>query len=113
MNYTAGFVIVSGLILAALLIGWYETRRALRVDPPPVPDEPEPEPAGIERLVRASIVVTMKTGETFSGVLWEETPREIVLRNAKGLGMAERGEPLPVDGELLIFVDDIAYVQKP
>lgn len=99
------------LLAVALLIGWYELRRATRAEPSDPP--PPPDPSGIERLVRDQIVVTMKTGETFSGVLWEETPREIVLRGAAGIGMADKRENLPVDGELLIFVSDIAYVQKP
>ena len=73
---------------------------------------PIPEPTGLSLLVREQIVVTMKTGETFSGVLWEETGRELILRGAAGVSM-DRGNDIGIDGELLVFVSDIAYVQKP
>jgi hypothetical protein len=73
---------------------------------------PAPVPSALSRLQREQIVVTMKTGETFSGVLWEETEREIILRAAAGVSM-DRGNDIGIDGELLIFVTDIAYVQKP
>jgi hypothetical protein len=73
---------------------------------------PTPEPTGLSMLVREQIVVTMKTGETFSGVLWEETGRELILRGAAGVSM-DRGNDIGIDGELLVFVTDIAYVQKP
>lgn len=73
---------------------------------------PDREPSALSRREREQIVVTMKTGETFSGVLWEETEREIILRGAAGVSM-DRGNDIGIDGELLVFVSDIAYVQKP
>lgn len=70
-------------------------------------------PVGIDRMMRETVIVTLKTGEAWQGVLFEDDSRTIVLRNAFGLGMADRGENLPVDGELILFVVDIAYAQKP
>jgi hypothetical protein len=110
-----GVIAIGILTLAALamLIGWYELRRLTRT-PPPAEPPPPPEPTGIERLYREPVVVTLKTGESFSGVLFEQNDHDIVLRNAHGLQMASDGrDNLPIDGEVLIFVRDIAYMQKP
>lgn len=115
--YPVCFVV---LVLGVLVfIGYRETVRVRVASPPPEPlpvvfENIEPAPAiGIARLWRDRIVVTMKTGESFAGVLWEQTDRDLVLRGAEALGLGENGAGLPVDGELLIFIADIAYVQKP
>jgi len=101
-------VLFAALIVAAVIVGWWRSHIFLRAV------QPAPEPAGIERLYREPVVVTMKTGESFSGLLFEHTDREIVLRGAHGLQMAPDGrDNLPIDGEVLIFIRDIAYMQKP
>lgn len=94
---------LAGLVFAGWL-RWLATTAHERFDPSPVT---------VDRLVREQVVVTLKTGESFGGVLFEHTDRDLVLRKAHGVGMAEKGENLPVDGELLLYLDDIAYVQKP
>jgi hypothetical protein len=107
-----GVIAVGALALAllAMLIGWLELRRLTRTPPP----APAGEPSGIDRLYRESVVVTLKSGESFSGILYEHTDREVILRGAHGLQMAPDGrDNLPIDGEVLIFVSDIAYMQKP
>lgn len=67
----------------------------------------------VQTRMRSKVVVTLKSGETFGGVLWEHDARAMVLRGAYLIGAAERGESLPVDGELLLYVVDVAYWQKP
>ena len=99
------WVAVLGFVFSALIgfeVAWYFFKRVS-----------SPSPAGVARLMRETVIVTLKTGEAWQGVLWEDDGRVLVLRNALGLGMAERAENLPVDGELILFVSDIAYAQKP
>jgi small nuclear ribonucleoprotein (snRNP)-like protein len=72
-----------------------------------------PKPTTVDRLLRSKVVVTLKTGESFGGVLWEHDRTALVLRKTYGVGMAEKDTNLPVDGELLLYLVDIAYVQKP
>lgn len=68
----------------------------------------------VQTRMRSKVVVTLKSGDTFGGVLWEHDHRAMVLRGAYLIGGAvERGENLPVDGELLLYVTDVAYWQKP
>jgi hypothetical protein len=64
----------------------------------------------VDRLVRERVMVTMKSKAAFDGVLWESSPRGLVLVQATA--MTETGA-IPVDGELFLFVGDVAYIQKP
>lgn len=60
--------------------------------------------------MRLDVNVTLKSGDEFQGVLFEQDRRILVLRGA------EQHLPqavIPVDGELLIRWDDVAYIQKP
>lgn len=57
---------------------------------------------------RESVIVTLKAGPTFSGILFEFDARSLVLINA----VEEQGQ-VSVDGELLLRWDDVAFVQKP
>jgi hypothetical protein len=36
-----------------------------------------------------------------------------VLRNAQALGAGDNGATVAVDGEVLIFVSDVEFAQKP
>lgn len=63
---------------------------------------------GLRRLTRCRALVTLKTGAWFAGVLETDGPL-IVVRNAKTADAA--GEPLEIDGELVIFREDVDYVQ--
>lgn len=66
----------------------------------------------IRAHVRRSVLVTLKTGEGFQGVLFDADSEAFVLRNC---GLVEAGGsdrvPVPVDGELLIQRRDVAYLQ--
>lgn len=66
----------------------------------------------LRRRAKARIVVTMKSGSTFSGLLHEVDGRTVVLRNAQALDPAD-GSGLIVDGELLLARPDIDYLQRP
>lgn len=65
----------------------------------------------ISDLLRARFLVTLKTGETFNGLLSDSDARSLVLVDATSLA-ADR-EPLPVDGCLIVARDDVAYIQRP
>lgn len=67
----------------------------------------------IRERLRRSVIVTMKDGQAFTGVLFAVDSESIILRNAEGVGMGERRTNLPVDGEVLILRGDIAYLQLP
>lgn len=63
--------------------------------------------ACVRGRVRERMLVTLKSGETFSGVLLEADRSTVVLVKAEA-------EPdVPVDGELLLRWSEIAYVQRP
>lgn len=62
---------------------------------------------------REPVIVTTKSGEAFSGVLYSADDRALVLRDSKAIGAGERSTDLPLDGELLVLLPDVAYIQRP
>lgn len=90
------FVIALLLLAAVGGIAWWSAR-----------------PQAVARRLRHRVVVTLKSGESFAGVLWEADARCWVLRQAEALGAGDRGTDVVVDGEVLVMVADIAYAQKP
>jgi small nuclear ribonucleoprotein (snRNP)-like protein len=60
--------------------------------------------------MRRAVIVTLKTGESFSGVMFERDALVLVLRDAVDL---QPNAPVPVDGELLVRWAEVAYVQLP
>lgn len=67
----------------------------------------------LKARLRRRVIVTSKSGEAFAGVLFEADGRAWVLREASALGVARDRGNVGVDGELLLLVADIAYVQFP
>lgn len=61
-------------------------------------------------LVRRRCLLTMKDGESFSGVLWQVDRSMLVLRDAAS---HRPGGEVPVDGLVVVFRADVAYVQMP
>lgn len=59
---------------------------------------------------RFTIVVTLKTGAVFRGVLFDADAQCLVLRRTEILTPDARSAP--VDGELLVFVADIDTIQR-
>lgn len=70
-----------------------------------------------DRLLRErlcdKVVVTLKTGTAFSGVLFRADDRAVILRDTRALGVGPAGDHLAVDGELFLFRCDIDYLQRP
>lgn len=63
--------------------------------------------------LRKRVIVTTTDGQGFSGVLFDMDAEAVVLRETEALGVAARSHPVPVDGELLILREDVAYIQVP
>lgn len=70
-------------------------------------------PTGVSRRLRSRVLVTLKSGASFDGVLFSADRSVWVLRDAHALGAGDNGATVPVDGEVLIFVADVEYAQKP
>lgn len=78
-----------------------------------------PEPPVVERLLaerlRERFVVTLVSGEAFTGLLEEVDERVLVLVDAaalQGAGTAD-ARAVPVDGQLLLPRPSVAYMQRP
>lgn len=67
----------------------------------------------LRQRLRRQVIVTLKSGEAFSGVLFEVDAETIVLRNAQAPEAGPRGTTIGVDGELLILRPDVAFMQLP
>lgn len=65
----------------------------------------------VANLVRQRFVVTLKSGETFDGVLTEADTHTLLLLSATSV--APGRDPIPVDGVLILSRADIAYMQRP
>lgn len=63
--------------------------------------------------LRDRVIVTTKTGDSFSGILYSHDDKALVLRETQALGAGERRTDLPIDGELIVLMADVAYIQKP
>lgn len=55
------------------------------------------------------VIINLKTGRSFKGVLWERRGEYLVLREAQMI--RERESPLPVDGELVVDKTNIDFMQ--
>lgn len=78
--------------------------------------EPAPAPPWSQVLterLRKRVIVTLKSGAAFGGVLFDADEVAWVVRDASAIGAGEHRSNLVVDGELLVLVADIAYVQLP
>lgn len=60
--------------------------------------------------LRKSVIVTLKDGSAFAGILFAVDPEIVVLRNTISIGDEKR---LPVDGEVLLERGEIAFYQLP
>jgi len=63
--------------------------------------------------LRERFLVTTKDGAAFSGVLYAFDDRALVLRGTEAIGAADDKSNLPLDGELLVLLSDVAYMQRP
>lgn len=62
---------------------------------------------------RERVIVTTKTGDAFDGVLYSADSKALVLRSASAIGQGENKTNLPIDGELIVLLSDVAFIQRP
>lgn len=58
------------------------------------------------------LIVTLKSGRAFDGVLWDHDSEAWVLRNALAIG-PNPTDRVPVDGEVVLMVSEIDFTQRP
>lgn len=63
--------------------------------------------------LREQFIVTTKDGAAFSGLLYSEDGKALVLRQAEAIGANEDKTNLPLDGEVIVLLADVAYLQRP
>lgn len=63
----------------------------------------------VRRRRHAPVIVTLKSGSGFKGVLIGDDRRALVLGNVETI---DDGRPMPVDGEVIVPWCDVKYVQK-
>ncbi len=62
---------------------------------------------------RERVLVTTKAGATFDGILYSTDRFALVLRQASAVGEGENQTDLPLDGELILLLADVAWLQRP
>lgn len=63
--------------------------------------------------LRHKVIITLKDGSSFSGVLFDADRDAFVLRNAEAHDPNPRSAAVPVDGEVLVLRADVSYMQIP
>lgn len=63
--------------------------------------------------LRRQVIVTLKTGESFAGILFDVDKELLVLRKAHMLDVPAAGDRAPVDGEVLVLRDEVSFLQVP
>ena len=67
----------------------------------------------LRQRLREKVIVTTKDGASFSGVLYASDNKALVLRAAEALGAASDQTNVPMDGEVIVLLADVAFLQKP
>lgn len=91
----AALIVVPLLILAGVGAAWWV--RQSRILP---------------SRFRESVVVTTKDGVSFAGILFAADRSSLVVRKAEAVGAGENRTNLPLDGELILLLADVAYIQR-
>lgn len=63
----------------------------------------------LRNRLRSQVIITLKSGASFRGLLFDADSQALVLRNVEHL--VERAGPNPVDGELIVLTADVLYLQ--
>lgn len=69
--------------------------------------------SALRSRLRSRVVVTLKSGAAFDGILFQADRSAWVLRNAHALGAGDDNGNVPVDGEVVILASDIDFAQRP
>lgn len=94
-------IVVAAVILAVGLVCAAAVARPRR----------RPDSLLAERL-RDMVIITLKAGGAFRGLLFDMDDRTLVLREAVVLDDGNTATRVPVDGELLLARADVHYMQR-
>jgi small nuclear ribonucleoprotein (snRNP)-like protein len=104
-------VVAVAAIAAITVIGWRLLEKPAEHS---MTIEPDPEqPSAIDARIRHRVIVTLRSGESFAGLLFEADERVWILRNAEAIAAGDRGTNLIVDGEIVIPAENVAFAQRP
>ena len=92
---TALVVFLALVLVAAAVFAWRLSRASI-----------------LSAAVRERVLVTLKSGEGFDGVLFRADRGSWELVQAKAFGVGDRGADVPVNGALLIPAENVAYAQR-
>jgi hypothetical protein len=92
----------------AVSVGAFLVRRAAGPESPQTASDVD---VLMRDRLKERFVVTAVSGEAFAGLLIDVDDRTVVLRDVSVL--KADGAQLPVDGELVLRRDAIAYMQRP
>ena len=68
----------------------------------------------LKRCLRHRVIVTLKSGAAFGGVLYEADTEAIVLKDAAVLeANGTDRNPVPADGSIVILRGDVDFMQFP
>lgn len=67
----------------------------------------------IRQRLRERVLVTTKDGASFAGILFQADKKALVLRETQALAAADDKSDVPVDGEVIVLLADVAFIQKP
>lgn len=67
----------------------------------------------LRSIVRERVLVTTKDGASFVGVLFDIDRKALVLRQSEALGAADDKSNVPLDGEVIVLLPDVAFIQRP
>jgi small nuclear ribonucleoprotein (snRNP)-like protein len=62
---------------------------------------------------REQVIVNTKSGSAWAGVLYSCDKQALVLRNVEAVGEGENRTNLPMDGEIILLLSDVEFVQRP
>lgn len=65
----------------------------------------------LDERILDQVVVTLKSGSTFGGILYAEDQGAVVL--AKAENIAADGKKTPADGEIVLLRETIDFIQRP
>lgn len=103
-------VVAVAMIAAAALVAVAHIFRP-RSAPPALPMPAERPVSVLDEYVLEPIVVTLKSGTSFAGVLYAEDAGAVVVCKAELL--EQDGKRLPVDGEVVLLRAEIDFIQRP
>lgn len=61
--------------------------------------------------LKKRVIIKTKSGDGFRGIWWERDNEAIVLRDAEHIQPATDKQFVPADGEIVVLVAEVAYIQ--